>query len=146
MDKSTREKELGILYRASTCVRTSLIRDFCHIWKTLECEDEENAWRRTKKKEPDSFLESFLCFIGGNSVITESNKNLFGKVILTVFKLKQMKDDMNLALDTCLEFNVCSYFLWESSLKLSFPWLKYTQQKKKSNHEDFYLNKNLKIN
>lgn len=52
----------------------------------LECEDEENAWRRTKKI--DSFLESFLCFIGGNSVITESNKNLFGKVILTVLKPK----------------------------------------------------------
>lgn len=40
----------------------------------------------------DSFLDSVLCFIGGNSVITESNKK-FGKVILTAFKGKQMKDD-----------------------------------------------------
>lgn len=47
----------------------------------------------------DSFLDSVLCFIGGNSVITESNKK-FGKVILTAFKGKQMKDDMNLPLDT----------------------------------------------
>lgn len=31
------------------------------------------------------FLEPVLCFIGGNSVITESNKNLFGKVICIVF-------------------------------------------------------------
>lgn len=59
-----------------------------------------------------------------------------------------MKDDMNLALDTCLEFNVCSYFLWERSLNIVFPIVKVhtAKKKKKGNHEDFYLNENLKFN
>lgn len=42
------------------------------------------------KKNGDFFLEQVLCFIGGNSVITKSNKNLFGEVICIVF-LEQNK-------------------------------------------------------
>lgn len=74
-----------------------------------------------KKNRSDYFLEVVFGFIGGNSVIRKTNKNLFWKVILIVFKAKQMQDDVNLALDTCLEFDVYSYFLWEMTSNTVFP-------------------------
>lgn len=44
-----------------------------------------------------------------------------GSILIFRFKAKQMKDDMNLALETCLESDVCSGFLWERTLNIVFP-------------------------
>lgn len=59
------------------------------------------------KNHQIAFLNQFFVLLVG-TLITKSNKKLFWKVILIVFKAKHMQDDMNLALDTCLEFDVYS--------------------------------------
>lgn len=66
------------------------------------------------------FLNQFFVLLVGTLLSQKVIKNLFWKGILIVFKAKQMQDDMNLAIDTYLEF-VYSYFLWERTLDTVFP-------------------------
>lgn len=47
-----------------------------------------------------AFSNQFFVLLVGTLLSQKAIKNLFWKVILTVFKAKQMQDDMNLALDT----------------------------------------------
>lgn len=52
------------------------------------------------KNHQMAFSNQFFVLLVGTLLSQKAIKNLFWKVILIVFKAKQMQDDMNLALDT----------------------------------------------